>query len=125
MELAQSRMVTDHVERLAAFYAGPLGMPVPLNEYYVEVPAGPVTIGFSRRTFTEYRESQVSCAGRSLRTCETILDSQVDDVDADYERIVKLGAVVVVPPTTQPLGQPCDHLHRSGGQSGQRFLAAV
>lgn len=104
MELAQSRIVTDHVERLATFYAGLLGAPVPLNAYYVEVPAGPVTVGFSRRKFTEYRESQVACAGRLPRTCETILDFQVDDVDADYDRIVALGATVVMPPTTQPWG---------------------
>lgn len=104
MELAQSRIVTDNVERLAAFYARLLGVPVPLNDYYVEVPAGPVTVGFSRRKFTEYRESQMSCAGRMPRSCESILDFQVDDVDAEYERIVGLGAAFVMPPTTQPWG---------------------
>jgi predicted enzyme related to lactoylglutathione lyase len=104
LELVQSRIVTDHVERLAAFYARLLAAPVPLNEYYVEVPAGPVTVGFSKRKFTEYREHQVPCISRRSSTCDSILDFQVDDVDADYERIVELGAVPVMPPTTQPWG---------------------
>lgn len=103
LELVQSRIVTDHVERLAAFYASLLGAPVPLNDYYVEVPAGPVTVGFSRRKFTEYRESQVPCTGRRPH-CDSILDFRVDDVDEDYERIVALGGALVMPPTTQPWG---------------------
>jgi hypothetical protein len=53
MELAQSRLVTDDVQRLARSYTGLVAVPVRLNEYYVEVPAGPVTVGFSRRSFTE------------------------------------------------------------------------
>jgi hypothetical protein len=56
MELVQGRIVTDDVEGMAAFYARLVGASVALNEYYVEVPAGPVSVGFSRRRFTEYRE---------------------------------------------------------------------
>ena len=53
MELVQARIVTGDVERLAAFYARLVDTPVTLNEYYVEVPAGAVTVGFSHRRFTE------------------------------------------------------------------------
>ncbi len=53
MELVQSRIVTDDVEGLAAFYARLTGTPVALNEYYVEVPAGAVSVGFSKCRFTE------------------------------------------------------------------------
>ena len=56
MELVQSRIVTDEVARLAGFYASLLGVPVALNDYYVEVQAGPASVGFSRRRFTEYRD---------------------------------------------------------------------
>lgn len=49
MELAQARILTDDVERLAAFYAALLRSPVALNEYYVEVPAGPASVGLSKR----------------------------------------------------------------------------
>ena len=40
MKLVQSRIVTDDVEGLAGFYARLLGVPVALNEYYVEIEAG-------------------------------------------------------------------------------------
>ena len=103
MELAQTRLVTDNVQKLAGFYAGLLGVPVALNEYYVEVPAGPVTIGFSRRRFTEYRNGPECCA-LSPRQRDSILDFQVQDADAEYERIVAFGATLVMPPTTQPWG---------------------
>ena len=53
MELVQSRIVTDDVEGLARFYARLVGVEVALNGYYVEVHAGPMSVGFSRRRFTE------------------------------------------------------------------------
>ena len=104
MRLVQSRIVTDDVEGLAAFYAGLLGVSVPLNEYYVEVSAGPVTVGFSKRRFTEYREEDHPAANGPERRDEVILDFEVADVDAEYERIAELGVTVVMPPKTQPWG---------------------
>ncbi len=47
MELVQSRIVTDDVQRLAAFYAQLLRTSVALNDYYVEIPAGAMSVGFS------------------------------------------------------------------------------
>src|SRR5262249_34561501 len=104
MELAQSRLVTDDVQQLAGFYAGLLAVPVTLNEYYVELPAGPVTVGFSRRRFTELGRGQRPCGARSVFQGNSILDFQVEDVDVEYERIAALGATLVMPPTTQPWG---------------------
>jgi predicted enzyme related to lactoylglutathione lyase len=103
MRLVQSRIVTDDVEGLAAFYVSLLGVSVTLNDYYVEVPAGPVTVGFSKRRFTEYREDCPAEPGQHRRD-EVILDFEVGDVDAEYERIAGLGVTVVMPPTTQPWG---------------------
>jgi len=106
MELVQSRIVTDEVPRLAGFYARLLGAPVALNDYYVEVQAGPASVGFSRRRFTEYRDDDgrdPAGAGRQRRD-EVILDFLVDDVDAEYGRITALGVEWVMPPTTQPWG---------------------
>ena len=104
MELVQSRIVTDDVEGLAAFYARLVGAPVALNEYYVEVPAGAMSVGFSKRRFTECREERAAPPGRQAQASEVILDFLVDDVDTEYERIAALGVDWVIPPTTQPWG---------------------
>lgn len=106
MELVRSRIVTDDVERLAGFYARLLGVPAALNEYYVEVHAGPVSVGFSKRRFTEYHRCCPAAAtdGAQEHRPEIILDFRVDDVDAEYERVKALGVEWVMPPTTQPWG---------------------
>jgi len=104
MELVQTRIVTDDVEGLAAFYARLLEAPVALNEYYVEVPAGALTVGFSKRRFTEYGVDRAARPeGQPLRD-EIILDFMADDVDAEHERIAALGVAWVMLPTTQPWG---------------------
>ena len=104
MELVQSRIVTDGVARLAGFYAQLLGVPVTLNDYYVELQAGPASVGFSRRRFTEYRDDDCGEAAKAGRQDEVILDFLVDDVDGEYPRIAALGVDWVLLPTTQPWG---------------------
>ena len=101
MDLVQCRLVTEDVEGLAGFYARLLGVPTALNAYYVEIAAGPASVGFSRRRFTECREADgPPPRGRS----DIILDFGVSDVDAEYPRIAALGVDWVLPPTTQPWG---------------------
>lgn len=104
MELVQARIVTDDVEGLAAFYVKLVGAQVVLNEYYVEVPAGPMSVGFSKRRFTEYRENAAVRTKPGERRSEFILDFMVADVDAEYERIAALGVEWVMHPTVQPWG---------------------
>jgi predicted enzyme related to lactoylglutathione lyase len=109
MDLVQCRIVTDDVAGLAGFYATLLGVPAALNEYYVEIQAGPASVGFSRRRFTEADAPAAACvqaAGRrpSGRRDGIMLDFIVDDVDAECERIAALGVDWVMPPTTQPWG---------------------
>lgn len=106
MELVQCRIVTDDVERLAAFYARLVGVQVALNEYYVEVHAGPMSVGFSKRRFTEYHRCFPAAADDRTHDHrpETILDFLVDDVDEEYERVKALGVDWVMPPATQPWG---------------------
>ena len=101
MELVQARFVTDDVPGLAGFYARLVRTTAALNDYYVEVPAGPVSVGFSRRRFTEYTGD---LAGGPRGTGAFILDFQADDADAEYPRIAALGVEWVMPPTTQPWG---------------------
>jgi predicted enzyme related to lactoylglutathione lyase len=106
MRLVQSRIVTDDVQGLAGFYADLLGVPVALNEYYVEIQAGEASVGFSQPRFTEYRGAGQRDEGRCgpPRRDEIILDFLVEDVDAEYPRIDALGVDWVTPPTTQPWG---------------------
>lgn len=103
MELVQARFVTDDVAGLAAFYARLVQVRVALNEYYVEVPAGAMSVGFSRRRFTEYREDTAAAAPACGRD-RVILDFLTHDVDAQYQRIAALGAGLVMAPATQPWG---------------------
>jgi catechol 2,3-dioxygenase-like lactoylglutathione lyase family enzyme len=99
-------MVTEDVEAIAGFYTALLGVPVALNGYYVEVPTGSVSVGFSKCRFTEEHAGSGACsANLGAGPGEMILDFVVDDVDAEYERIVALGVEWVLPPTTQPWGK--------------------
>jgi len=100
MRLVQARLVTEDVAGLAAFYARLLCADVALNEYYVEVPAGPLSVGFSRRRFTEYPASCLT----AQRPCEVILDFLAADADAEYRRIAAFGVDCVMPPSTMPWG---------------------
>jgi len=104
LELVQSRIVTDDVARLAAFYAGLVQAEAVLNDYYVEVPTGAISVGFSRRHFTEYREDQTACPGCPQHRAQIILDFRACDVDAEYRRIAGLGVDWLTLPTTQPWG---------------------
>ena len=105
MDLVQSRIITDDVARLAAFYAGLVRVSVVLNDYYVEVPAGAASVGFSRRRFTECREDQAARLCGPQHQVEIMLDFRADDVDAEYQRISRLGVTWVMPPATQPWGR--------------------
>lgn len=104
MELVQARIVTDDVAGLAAFYARLVGVPVALNEYYVEVPTGQMSVGFSRRRFTEYQEDRAVRPAGPAGPDEFILDFTTGDVDAEHPRVAALDVDWVMPPTTQPWG---------------------
>jgi predicted enzyme related to lactoylglutathione lyase len=101
--LAQVRFVSTAIEPTATFYAALLGISVPLNEHYLEVPASPVSVGFSKAGFTEDRGPHTACpAGLAAQEGEIILDFTADDVDAEYSRIEALGVSWVLRPTNQP-----------------------
>jgi predicted enzyme related to lactoylglutathione lyase len=104
MDLVQSRIVTDDVGRLAAFYARLVRVSVVLNDYYVEVPTAAASVGFSRRRFTECREDQAARPCSPQHQAEIMLDFRAGDVDAEYKRISRLGVTWVMPPATQLWG---------------------
>jgi predicted enzyme related to lactoylglutathione lyase len=104
MDLVQSRIVTDDVERLAAFYARLVRVSVVLNDYYVEVPTAAASVGFSRRRFTEYQQDQAARPCGPRHQPEIMLDFRAADVDAEYKRISRLGVTWVMPPAMQLWG---------------------
>jgi predicted enzyme related to lactoylglutathione lyase len=101
VELTQARILTDDVVSLAAFYTALLGSPVALNEYYVEVPAGSVSVGLSRHRSAEHH---LHNPGGVQRHADFMLDFLAPDADAEYARIAALGVEWLMPPTTQPWG---------------------
>ncbi|WP_052955273.1 VOC family protein [Mycobacterium nebraskense] len=106
LELAQVRFVSAAIEPIAAFYAALLGVSVPFNDHYLEMPAGPASVGFSRVGFTEDRTSRVvGKADLAAHDGEMILDFTAADVDDEYSRINTLGATWVMMPTTHPWGR--------------------
>jgi catechol 2,3-dioxygenase-like lactoylglutathione lyase family enzyme len=105
MQLVQSRIVTEDVGGLAGFYARLVGACVVLNDYYVEVPAGGMSVGFSKPRFTEYGEPPPPRAGEAPAARSSIvLDFLAESVDEEFERIDALGVAWVLLPATQPWG---------------------
>jgi uncharacterized glyoxalase superfamily protein PhnB len=105
LSLVQSRIVTDDVEKMAGFYSALVGISVTTNAYYVEVPTGSMSIGFSKPRFTEDHCHRAACSGPNAGRGETIFDFVGEDVDVEFGRIDALGVEWVLPPTTQPWGK--------------------
>jgi predicted enzyme related to lactoylglutathione lyase len=105
MQLVQARVVAEEVQGLAGFYARLVGADVVVNDYYVEVPAGAMSVGFSKPRFTEYPDPAAARpAAPAPGRCHVVLDFLVDDVDEEFDRIDSLGVCWVLLPTTQPWG---------------------
>jgi uncharacterized glyoxalase superfamily protein PhnB len=103
MDLTQTRIVTADVAGLVSFYAALIGVDVVANDYYVEIPAGGASVAFSRRQFNE--PDALGEASPWTANDKIVLDFQVDDVDAHYERVNRLGVEWIMTPTTQPWGK--------------------
>jgi predicted enzyme related to lactoylglutathione lyase len=104
VDLVQSRFVTDDVVQLATFYGQLIGTDVVLNDYYVEVPTGGLSVAFSKRRFTEIGTGCLAPPELAPCSGESILDFRTQDVDEAYARIDRLGVQWVLLPTTQPWG---------------------
>jgi predicted enzyme related to lactoylglutathione lyase len=102
MDLTQTRIVTSDVAGLASFYAALIGVAVVANDDYVEVPAGGASVAVSRREFNE--PDSLGTASPWTVSAKVVLDFQVDDVDAHYDRVHRLGVEWIMAPTTHPWG---------------------
>ncbi len=104
MELVQSRIVTEDVEKLARFYAALVGVDVVINGYYVEIPTAGQRVGLSRMRFSDFEEG--ACGPPSgVEPGDVILDFAVDDIDGEFRRLEALGVDWVMRPTLQPWGR--------------------
>jgi predicted enzyme related to lactoylglutathione lyase len=104
VDLVQSRFVTDDVAQLATFYGRLIGTDVAVNDYYLELPTGGLSVAVSKCRFTEIGTCSGATPGRTPRAGESILDFRTEDIDEAYARIDRIGVEWVLPPTTQPWG---------------------
>jgi len=103
MKLAQIRLITDDVPRLAAFY-GAVAQSAPIgSDVYAEIEIGPASgpIAITSRAALE--------AHGAFDTAMTvghpfIIDVEVRDVEVERKRLESVACDMVVEPTTQPWG---------------------
>ena len=102
MNLSATRIITDDVDRLAAFYETVTGTaPTRLHELFAELrtPTGTLAIASSRTVPAMGAGTAEAGANRSV-----LLDFLVDDVDAAYERLRPVLTDLVREPTDMPWG---------------------
>jgi predicted enzyme related to lactoylglutathione lyase len=101
MRLAQARIVSGDVPRLARFYESVLGTVAAGSDEYVElrVPGAALAICSQRANDIYGARAAVPQANRSI-----ILDFEVEDVDAARRRLDSIVGSFVLEPTTQPWG---------------------
>ena len=106
-------LVSGDVRRLRDFYRVALRLePVYESAEYVEFAAGAATLAIFGQDAQERLSpgSTIPGANRSV-----VLEFEVADVDAEYERLEPLVAKWVKPPTTQPWGNRSIHFRDPDG----------
>lgn len=102
MQLAATRIITDDVDRLVAFYEKLTGAPaVRPHPRFAELrtPSGTLAIASSQTVPLLGENAAEAAANRSV-----ILDFLVDDVDTLYPRLQEFVEDFVNAPTTMPWG---------------------
>ena len=101
MPFASIRIITDDVDRLVAFYERVTGRtaarPAPVFAQFGGT--GPVLAIASPATVAMLDGAVVPAANRSI-----LVEFEVADVDAEFERIAPDPSDVVLPPSTMPWG---------------------
>lgn len=101
MNLRGICLITENVTLLTEFYSAVLCVPVEGNATHagVEMEGMHLTL-FSAEGMDGMAPGSMRAAGRGTVT----LDIEVEDVDAEYQRILTLGATVIKPPQTYAWG---------------------
>jgi uncharacterized glyoxalase superfamily protein PhnB len=101
MKLVGICLITKDVPALADFYAKVLGVKAEGNDVHAELSTEGAGIAiFSVEGMESMAPRSMQGAGRGSFT--TMFE--VEDVDAEYERLKALGVEFVMPPTTHPWG---------------------
>ncbi len=93
MRLAEVCLLTRDVQRLAGFYKWLLGIEGESDDAVHQV------ITVEGIAFTVYNDGQ--SAGTGQNACLSFL---VDDIEAQYQRLLERGVTVVDPPQSRPWG---------------------
>lgn len=102
MEFTGICLVTQDVPRLVAFYRKVLKLPHEEGNIFEFIPVdGAMLSIYTAKGMEEMAPGSTKGAGYSSNT----LEFNVEDVDAEHERLVAEGVEIVKPPTTQPWGR--------------------
>jgi catechol 2,3-dioxygenase-like lactoylglutathione lyase family enzyme len=102
MQLAATRIITDDVDTLVAFYEQVTGVAaVRLHPLFAELRTGSGTLAIASSSTVALFGAD---AGEAPANRSVILDFLVDDVDAVYPALQDVVDVFVNPPTTMPWG---------------------
>lgn len=104
MDLASTRIITAHVDRLVTFYETVTGLAATRHTAdFAELRTQSATLAIgSTRTMALFDGDTTAETGANR---SVIIEFRVGDVDAEYARIAPvLGSALVRPPTTMPWG---------------------
>lgn len=94
-------LITESVPVLVQFYSKILGCQAVGDDFHAEFEIGGMSLAiFTRQGMEEMAPGSMQGAGHGAVT----VGFEVDDVDAQYERLIALGAVIVKLPATYPWG---------------------
>ena len=95
-------IITDDVARLRSFYAEALSAEAEDDDTFTAFRTDGAAVSlFSTAGMEKMAPGSMAQAGVGRYT----LEIEVDDVDAEFDRLNKLGCIVLKPPTTQPWGR--------------------
>ncbi len=101
MKITGICLITDNVRALAEFYAQALGVKAEINDVHVDVETEGAGIAiFSTQGMEEMAPGSMENAGAG----RTAIMLQVQDVDAQFERVSRMGAEILLEPKTHPWG---------------------
>ena len=102
MQFTDVCFITDDVLRLKAFYEAVFGCKADGDEIHSSLNAGGITLVFDYAAPLQESEAFFYVSARGANN--VIIGFNVEDTDAEYHRLLTLGANILNQPTTHPWG---------------------